>query len=85
MIIIKELLSPQKVASRQEELKERARLLLEQARRDAATKNANATAPSRAAGVCDVSRVCVCVCVYIHVCVCVSVSVCVCLYLCVCV
>lgn len=48
-----------KALSRQEELKERARLLLEQARRDAATKagskNANsaATAASRPTGVCD--------------------------------
>ncbi|KAM6923121.1 EH domain-binding protein 1 isoform 2-T2 [Lycodopsis pacificus] len=49
-----------KVLSRQEELKERARLLLEQARRDAAMKagnknvpNSAATAPNRATGVCD--------------------------------
>ncbi|XP_069568980.1 EH domain-binding protein 1 isoform X7 [Brachyistius frenatus] len=49
-----------KVLSRQEELKERARLLLEQARRDAAMKacnknvpNSAVTAPNRAAGVCD--------------------------------
>ncbi|XP_030603633.1 EH domain-binding protein 1 isoform X5 [Archocentrus centrarchus] len=49
-----------KVLSRQEELKERARLLLEQARRDAAMKagnknvpNSNAAAPNRAGGVCD--------------------------------
>ncbi|XP_039855986.1 EH domain-binding protein 1 isoform X4 [Simochromis diagramma] len=49
-----------KVLSRQEELKERARLLLEQARRDAAMKagskyisNSAAAAPNRAAGVCD--------------------------------
>ncbi|XP_054874929.1 EH domain-binding protein 1 isoform X3 [Amphiprion ocellaris] len=50
----------QKVLSRQEELKERARLLLEQARRDAAMKagnknvlNSSSAAPNRAAGVCD--------------------------------
>ncbi|XP_028983680.1 EH domain-binding protein 1 isoform X3 [Betta splendens] len=47
-----------KVLSRQEELKERARLLLEQARRDAAVKAgsksaAAVAAPSRAAGVSD--------------------------------
>ncbi|XP_069000319.1 EH domain-binding protein 1 isoform X5 [Embiotoca jacksoni] len=49
-----------RVLSRQEELKERARLLLEQARRDAAMKacnknvpNSAVTAPNRAAGVCD--------------------------------
>uniref|UniRef100_A0A3P8UCK6 EH domain binding protein 1 n=1 Tax=Amphiprion percula TaxID=161767 RepID=A0A3P8UCK6_AMPPE len=49
-----------KVLSRQEELKERARLLLEQARRDAATKagnknvlNSSSAAPNRAAGICD--------------------------------
>uniref|UniRef100_A0A3Q1EK59 EH domain binding protein 1 n=1 Tax=Acanthochromis polyacanthus TaxID=80966 RepID=A0A3Q1EK59_9TELE len=49
-----------KVLSRQEELKERARLLLEQARRDAAMKagnknvpNASSTAANRSAGVCD--------------------------------
>ncbi|XP_008285434.1 EH domain-binding protein 1 isoform X3 [Stegastes partitus] len=49
-----------KVLSRQEELKERARLLLEQARRDAAMKagnknvpNSAVAAPNRAAGVCD--------------------------------
>ncbi|XP_039995274.1 EH domain-binding protein 1 isoform X2 [Xiphias gladius] len=49
-----------KVLSRQEELKERARLLLEQARRDAAMKAGNknvpnpaVTAPTRAANVCD--------------------------------
>ncbi|KAL7383746.1 hypothetical protein ABVT39_016821 [Epinephelus coioides] len=49
-----------KVLSRQEELKERARLLLEQARRDAAMKAGNknvpstaVTAPNRATNVCD--------------------------------
>uniref|UniRef100_UPI0037E78621 EH domain-binding protein 1 isoform X4 n=1 Tax=Semicossyphus pulcher TaxID=241346 RepID=UPI0037E78621 len=49
-----------KVLSRQEELKERARLLLEQARRDAAMKagnknipNSAANAPNRATNVCD--------------------------------
>ncbi|XP_070771672.1 EH domain-binding protein 1 [Enoplosus armatus] len=49
-----------RVLSRQEELKERARLLLEQARRDAALKagnknvpNSAATAPNRATNVCD--------------------------------
>ncbi|XP_042357693.1 EH domain-binding protein 1 isoform X1 [Plectropomus leopardus] len=49
-----------KVLSRQEELKERARLLLEQARRDAAMKagnknvpNSAVSAPNRAANVCD--------------------------------
>ncbi|XP_075336574.1 EH domain-binding protein 1 isoform X6 [Odontesthes bonariensis] len=49
-----------RVLSRQEELKERARLLLEQARRDAAMKagnknvpNSAITPPNRAAGVCD--------------------------------
>ncbi|XP_063731413.1 LOW QUALITY PROTEIN: EH domain-binding protein 1 [Eleginops maclovinus] len=49
-----------RVLSRQEELKERARLLLEQARRDAAMKagnknvpNAALTAPNRATSVCD--------------------------------
>uniref|UniRef100_A0A8C2XLF2 EH domain binding protein 1 n=1 Tax=Cyclopterus lumpus TaxID=8103 RepID=A0A8C2XLF2_CYCLU len=39
----------QKVLSRQEELKERARLLLEQARRDAAMKAGNKNAPNSAA------------------------------------
>ncbi|XP_049927665.1 EH domain-binding protein 1 isoform X4 [Epinephelus moara] len=50
----------EKVLSRQEELKERARLLLEQARRDAAMKAGNknvpstaVTAPNRATNVCD--------------------------------
>ncbi|KAM4730390.1 EH domain-binding protein 1 isoform 2-T4 [Anableps anableps] len=50
----------QKVLSRQEELKERARLLLEQARRDAAMKagnkhvpNSAVTAPSRTPGISD--------------------------------
>ncbi|XP_029306112.1 LOW QUALITY PROTEIN: EH domain-binding protein 1 [Cottoperca gobio] len=49
-----------KVLSRQEELKERARLLLEQARRDAAMKagnknvpNSAVAAPNRATNVCD--------------------------------
>uniref|UniRef100_A0A1A7WJZ8 EH domain binding protein 1 n=1 Tax=Iconisemion striatum TaxID=60296 RepID=A0A1A7WJZ8_9TELE len=49
-----------KVLSRQEELKERARLLLEQARRDAAIKagnksvpNSAVTAPNRTSAVCD--------------------------------
>uniref|UniRef100_A0A1A8KHL9 EH domain binding protein 1 n=2 Tax=Nothobranchius kuhntae TaxID=321403 RepID=A0A1A8KHL9_NOTKU len=49
-----------KVLSRQEELKERARLLLEQARRDAAIKagnksipNSTVTAPNRTSAVCD--------------------------------
>nr|XP_046258765.1 EH domain-binding protein 1 isoform X4 [Scatophagus argus] len=49
-----------RVLSRQEELKERARLLLEQARRDAAMKagnknipNSAVSAPNRAANVCD--------------------------------
>lgn len=49
-----------RVLSRQEELKERARLLLEQARRDAAMKagnknvpNSAASAPNRATTVCD--------------------------------
>lgn len=49
-----------RVLSRQEELKERARLLLEQARRDAAMKagnksvpNSALTAPNRATSVCD--------------------------------
>ncbi|KAM9727829.1 EH domain-binding protein 1 isoform 2-T3 [Menidia menidia] len=49
-----------RVLSRQEELKERARLLLEQARRDAAMKagnknlpNSAVTPPNRAGGVCD--------------------------------
>lgn len=49
-----------RVLSRQEELKERARLLLEQARRDAAMKagnknipNSAATAPNRATNACD--------------------------------
>lgn len=45
--------------SRQEELKERARLLLEQARRDAALKASNKSNPSSAASaanrICDVS------------------------------
>lgn len=52
----------QRVLSRQEELKERARLLLEQARRDAAIKASNKNNPSSAANVanrttnaCDVS------------------------------
>lgn len=59
--------------SRQEELKERARLLLEQARRDAAMKagnknvpNSAVNVPNRATNVCDVSQngvsVCVCAC-----------------------
>ncbi|KAM7385292.1 hypothetical protein PAMP_001380 [Pampus punctatissimus] len=50
----------QKVLSRQEELKERARLLLEQARRDAAMKAGNKnvpnsvlTGPNRSTNVCD--------------------------------
>ncbi|XP_061915480.1 EH domain-binding protein 1 isoform X5 [Entelurus aequoreus] len=50
-----------KALSRQEELKERARVLLEQARRDAATKASNksapnssgASAPNKSSGVCD--------------------------------
>ncbi|XP_061767309.1 EH domain-binding protein 1 isoform X2 [Nerophis ophidion] len=50
-----------KALSRQEELKERARLLLEQARRDAATKATNksapnssgASAPNKSSSVCD--------------------------------
>lgn len=53
----------QKALSRQEELKERARLLLEQARRDAAMKAGNksvpntgvAAIPGRGTNVCDVS------------------------------
>lgn len=52
----------QKALSRQEELKERARLLLEQARRDAAMKagnknvlNSTVAAANRATNVCDVS------------------------------
>lgn len=50
----------QKVLSRQEELKERARLLLEQARRDAAMKagnksNASAQSPTHAPQIIDVS------------------------------
>uniref|UniRef100_A0A8D3DGC5 EH domain binding protein 1 n=1 Tax=Scophthalmus maximus TaxID=52904 RepID=A0A8D3DGC5_SCOMX len=40
---------PEKVLSRQEELKERARLLLEQARRDAAIKAGNKNVPNAAA------------------------------------
>uniref|UniRef100_A0A3B4ZT77 EH domain binding protein 1 n=1 Tax=Stegastes partitus TaxID=144197 RepID=A0A3B4ZT77_9TELE len=55
--------SPPKVLSRQEELKERARLLLEQARRDAAMKagnknvpNSAVAAPNRAAGERDAER-----------------------------
>lgn len=61
--------------SRQEELKERARLLLEQARRDAAMKagnknvpNSATTAPARATNAADVSHsgVCVCVCVWMN-------------------
>ena len=51
--------SPQKVQSRQEELKERARLLLEQARRDAAmkagSKHAGNSALPRAPSATDVS------------------------------
>ncbi|XP_061822297.1 EH domain-binding protein 1 isoform X5 [Nerophis lumbriciformis] len=58
------VLSPtaeKKALSRQEELKERARLLLEQARRDAATKASNksapnssgASAPNKSGSVCD--------------------------------
>lgn len=53
----------QRVLTRQEELKERARLLLEQARRDAAVKagnknnpNAGANAANRTTNICDVSR-----------------------------
>lgn len=49
--------------TRQEELKERARLLLEQARRDAAVKagnrnnpNTGANAANRTTNICDVSR-----------------------------
>lgn len=56
------LVATQRVLSRQEELKERARLLLEQARRDAALKASNKSNPSsaasaanRTANVCDVS------------------------------
>lgn len=56
-------LGPQKVQSRQEELKERARLLLEQARRDAAMKASNKNnpnsalaGPTRATTACDVSH-----------------------------
>lgn len=59
----------QRALSRQEELKERARLLLEQARRDAAMKAGNKNVPSaavnvpyRATNICDVSQSCVCVC-----------------------
>lgn len=59
----------QRVLSRQEELKERARLLLEQARRDAAMKagsknvpNSALNAANRSTSVCDVS-VCVSMCV----------------------
>lgn len=58
----------QRVLSRQEELKERARLLLEQARRDAAMKagnknipNSASPAPNRATNACDVSQSFVCV------------------------
>ncbi|XP_042563067.1 EH domain-binding protein 1-like, partial [Clupea harengus] len=51
------LLCPQKVLSRQEELKERARLLLEQARRDAAmkacSKHAAQTTPARTPQITD--------------------------------
>lgn len=55
----------QRVLSRQEELKERARLLLEQARRDAAMKAGGKSATTAntsgsAANACDVSTVCVC-------------------------
>ncbi|XP_070697466.1 EH domain-binding protein 1 isoform X3 [Pempheris klunzingeri] len=53
-------LAEKRVLSRQEELKERARLLLEQARRDAAMKagnksvpNSAVAAPNRATNVCD--------------------------------
>lgn len=56
------LFATQRVLSRQEELKERARLLLEQARRDAAMKASNknntnsaANAANRTANVSDVS------------------------------
>lgn len=54
----------QRVLSRQEELKERARLLLEQARRDAAMKAGSKSATTantsgRAANACDVSSACV--------------------------
>lgn len=56
------LFATQRVLSRQEELKERARLLLEQARRDAAMKacnknnpNSAANAANRTPNVCDVS------------------------------
>lgn len=63
-------LCTQRVLSRQEELKERARLLLEQARRDAAMKagnknitNSAVAAPNKAMNVCDVSQSDVCVCV----------------------
>lgn len=62
-------LGTQRVLSRQEELKERARLLLEQARRDAAMKagnknvpNSAVSAPNRATNICDVSQSSVCVC-----------------------
>uniref|UniRef100_A0A3Q3AX92 EH domain binding protein 1 n=1 Tax=Kryptolebias marmoratus TaxID=37003 RepID=A0A3Q3AX92_KRYMA len=55
--------SPPKVLSRQEELKERARLLLEQARRDAAMKagnknvpNSSVAAPNRTSGERDAER-----------------------------
>lgn len=56
------LFATQRVLSRQEELKERARLLLEQARKDAAMKASNknnpnsaANAANRTTNVCDVS------------------------------
>lgn len=56
------LFGTQRVLSRQEELKERARLLLEQARRDAALKASNKNNPSsttnaanRTTNICDVS------------------------------
>lgn len=51
----------QRVLSRQEELKERARLLLEQARRDAAIKAGSKNAPAttaRSSSVSDVSDTC---------------------------
>lgn len=62
----------QRVLSRQEELKERARLLLEQARKDAAMKAGNKNIPNsavcatdKATNVCDVSQSDLCV----HLCV----------------
>lgn len=71
MCIILCLHITQRVMSRQEELKERARLLLEQARRDAAIKAGNKNVPhsainatNKATSIGDVSQSGVCLCAF---------------------